>query len=120
MAAFLEPLRKLSRRCRLSGTLQADEHDDRRRLRSKIQPDVRAAEHVDKFIAHDFDDLLPGRQALEYFFADRLCLHGIRELLHDLEIDVGFQQRHPDFLQGFVDVLGRQPALPAEVLEDAL
>ena len=40
--------------------------------------------------------------------------------LTTLKVDVGFQQRHADFFQRLADVLFRQRALSAQVLEGAL
>ena len=104
MAVLLQPFREFSGRRCFTGTLQTDEHDDRRRLRREIDPDVRPAEHLDQFVANDLHDLLAGTQALQHFLAQRLGLHGVGELLDDLEIDVRFQQRDPDFFQRLFDV----------------
>ena len=56
-------------------------------------------------VMDDLDDLLARAQALHDFLAKGLLLHGIRELLHDFEIHVGFEQGDTDFLQRFVEVL---------------
>ena len=47
-------------------------------------------------------------------------LNVVDKFLDHLEVDVGFQQRHADFLQRFVDVLLGERALSAQVLECAL
>ena len=87
---------------------------------AKLNPDIFAAQHFDQFVADDLDDLLARTQALQHFLADRLRPHRIGELLDDLEIHVGFEQRDADFLQGFVDVLLGEPAFAAKIFEDAL
>jgi hypothetical protein len=48
------------------------------------------------------------------------CLDVFDELLDHAEVDVGFEQRHADFAQGGLHVLGRELAFAAQVLEDAL
>ena len=120
MVVFREPLGELSGGRRLAGALQADHHDDRWRLRREVQPDVLAAQDLDQLVMDDLDDLLPRAQALHHFLSERLLLHGIRELLHDLEVHVGFEQGDSDFLERLVEVLFADAAFALEVLENAL
>ena len=100
--------------------MKTDQHDDARRLRCEIDANVCPAEDFDQFITDDFYDLLAGAQTLKNFRADGFRPHRIRELLNDFEINVRFEQGHPDFLQGLLDVLLAQPALAAKVLEDTV
>ena len=48
------------------------------------------------------------------------CLDVLDELFDNLEIDVGFEQRHADFAQGALHVFGRELAFAAQVLENPL
>jgi len=105
MVVFRKPLGKFSGRCRFAGALQADKHDYGGRLRREVEADVFSAQHVNQFVADNFDDLLPWAQALKNILADRLGPHRIGELLDDLEVHIGFEQRDADFLQGAIDVL---------------
>ena len=90
------------------------------RLVRHAQLGLMRAQHLDHFVADDFDDLLGGRKRGEHFLAHGLFLDGFDELLDDAEMDVGFEQRHADFAQGGFHVLRREFALSAQSLEDAL
>ena len=57
-------------RRRLTGTLETDEHDNRRRFRRNGNPALGPAEEFRQFIADDFDDRLRRIQAAEDFFTD--------------------------------------------------
>ena len=93
MPALLQPVRQLARGGRFAGTLQAGHQHDRRRLRGELQLGRVLAEHLDQFVAHDLDDLLARRECRQHFLADRLRLDLVDELLDDLEVDVGLEQR---------------------------
>ena len=120
MAALLEPVRQLARSGGLAGTLQARHEHDRRRLRGELELGGVFAKDGDQFVANNLDDLLGGRERGHHFLAQRLLADVVDQFLDDLEVDVGFQQRHADFFQRFADVLFRQRALSAQVLEGAL
>ena len=64
VALLLEPQRELARQRRLTGALQAGQHDDGRRLLGEPQPPGLAAEDADQFLVDDLDDLLSGVQRL--------------------------------------------------------
>ncbi len=81
---------------------------------------VGRAEQVDQFIVDDFDDLLAGMDALDDFLAEGLGLDAVDEIAGDLEIDVGFEQRHADFAQGIGDVGLGNFAEAAQVFEGVL
>jgi len=68
----------------------------------------------------DFDDLLPRLNAQQHFLAERLFPHLLDEVAGDLEIDVGFEQRHADFAQGIGDVALGDLAEAAQVAEGVL
>src|SRR5262245_25294472 len=120
MTAFFKPLCKLSRRRRFTGTLQTNKHEHRRRLGSKVDANVCTAEHLNQFVADNLDDLLAGSQALHDLLTESLRLDGIGKLLHNLKVDIRFEQRHPDFFQCLVKVLFGKPALATEILKNAL
>ncbi len=64
MALPLELLRELAREGRLTGTLQAREHDDGRCGLRELQAPLLAAEDLHQFLVDDLDDLLRGVQRL--------------------------------------------------------
>ena len=100
--------------------MQADDHEYAGRLVGHPQLGLMRAQHLDQFVADDFDDLLGGRKRGEHFLAERLFLDGFDELLDHAEVDVGFEQGDADFAQGGVHVLRREFALSAQSLEYAL
>ena len=81
---------------------------------SFLQSAFGVAEQRQQLVAHDLDDLLDRRQALQDGLLGRLVANAIDERLDDLEVDVGFEQRQPDFAQRRLDVLsvsaGLRPA----------
>ena len=78
------------------------------------------AHHVTEFIPHHLDDLMTRRQALQHFLSDGFDANSFNEVLDDLEIHIGFEQRQADLLQGLADVLLRKHTLPTKLLEDLL
>src|SRR5207248_3191176 len=66
------------------------------------------------------NDLLPWRNAAEHFFAERLFFDPCDELLRDLEIDIGFQQREPDLPERVINVGLTDRPVSAKILEDVL
>ncbi len=73
-------------------------------MRSEIDANIRSTEDLDQLIPDNLYDLLSGTQGLQHFLSKSLRPDSVRELLHDLEIDVRFQQGDPYFLQGLFDV----------------
>ena len=67
------------------------------------QPALGVAEQRQQLVADDLDDLLARRQALEDRLVHRAIAHAIDEGLDDLEVDVGLEQRQPDFPEGGLD-----------------
>ena len=92
----------------------------RGRSRRRRQPALRVAEERQHLVAHDAHDLLVGRQAFEHFLVDGPIADAIDERLDDLEVDVRFEQRHPDFPERQLDGLFREPAPSANVAENVL
>ena len=62
----------------------------------------------------------PGERAVSHFLPDGLGLDLVDELLDDFEVDVGFEQRQPNFAQGLADVFVGEDGLSAQGLEGAL
>src|SRR5215470_251899 len=88
-------------------------------MRGHREPVAGSAEQLDQLVAHDLDHLLAGGERLQHVLPDRFDADPLDEGLHDLEVDVGFQQGHPHFAQGLLDVLLRQPAKATEPVEDS-
>src|SRR4030095_2348127 len=74
----------------------------------------------DEFVVDNLDDLLAGLDALDHFDAEGFFAHAVDELLDDLEIDVGVQQRQANVAQAVGDVAFRNLPQPAQVAEDVL
>ena len=56
-----------------------------------------AAEQIGQFVAHDFDDLLIGRELQQHFRAERLFADVGDEFVGDAEVDVAIEQRFANF-----------------------
>ena len=78
------------------------------------------AEQVHEFVVDDFDDLLAGLDALDDFRAEGLGFDALDEIAGDLEIHVGFEQRHADLAQGIGDVGLGNFSEPAQIAEGVL
>ncbi len=117
MAVLREPLGELAGEGRLAGALQAGEHDDGRRTLGELEAALLAAEDRDELLVDDLHDLLGRVERLTEARLHRPLAHGAGELLDDVEVDVGVEQRAPDLAHGAVDIGGGQPALAAEVRE---
>ena len=100
----LEPARQLAGQRRLSGTLQAREHDDGRRRLRELQPAGLAAEDPDQFLVDDLDDLLSGVQRARDLGALRPLLDPGDEAADHWQRNVGLEQGEPDLATGDVDV----------------
>ena len=67
-----------------------------------------------------FTIMLGGRKRGHHFLPHGLLADVVDEFFDDFEVDVGLEQRHANFFQRFADVLFREGALSAQVLECAL
>ncbi len=94
--------RELGRRGGLAGPLQAGHQDDRGRAPER-ELGITCPHQPREAVVHQLDDLLTRVQALEDVVAERVCLHTRDELLHDLEVDVGLEERQPDLAHRLVD-----------------
>ncbi len=115
-----KPARQFAGGSGLAGALQSDDQEHAGRLVGKPQLGFVAAEDLDQLFVDDLDDLLGGRECGEHFLAHGLHLDGFDELLDNLEIDVGFEERHANFAQGALHIFGREFAFAAQVFEDPL
>ena len=104
VAALLrQPLRQLAGRRGLARALQPEHQNHARPGRRFLQPALGIAEQREQLIANDLDDLLARGQALQDRLIHRAIAHAIDERLDDLEVDVGFEQRQPDFPEDVLD-----------------
>ena len=120
MTALLEPGGQLAAGGGLARALQAGHQDDGGRLRGKLESSRVLAQQRDQLVAHNLDDLLGGRERRQHLGAHGLGADVLDQLADDVEVYVGFEHRHADFAQGFLNVFFGQRALAAEVLEGAL
>ena len=102
---------------RLARALQADEHDDARRLGADVQLLVLAAHEGGELFVDDLDDHLRGREALEHIRARGALGHFAHKVLDDLEVHVRLEQRELDLTHGLLHVGFREPALAAQAFE---
>src|SRR5262249_11002920 len=58
-------------------------------------------------------------EALCHLLADGALAHARHEVPHDLEVDIGLEQREPDLAHRARDRLLVEPALPAQAAEGA-
>ena len=71
----------------------------------------------DQFVINDLDNLLTRRYRTERLLPARLGFNIGDELLDYLEVNIGFQQCAPDFLEGVLDVLLSELAMTPESLK---
>jgi hypothetical protein len=115
-----QPHPQLRRRRRLARALEAQQQHDARPLAGLREAALRIAEERQHLVADDPHDLLLGRQAFQHFLVDGAIAHAIDERLDDLEVDVRFEQRHPDFPERHLDGLLREASLSANIAERVL
>ena len=111
--------RELGRGGRLAGALQAGQQDHGRRLAER-EPRVAGAHQRGQLLVDDLHDLLARVEALQDVLADRALLDLGDEVLDDLEVDVGLEQREPDLAHRLRERLLVEAALAAEVAEGVL
>ncbi len=117
-ALGLEPSRELRNRGRLARALQADDHDFDRRLDLQIEFTRRPAHRVLQLGRDETQQVLLRRERAEHFLPERLASDMLDKIANNLDIDVGFEQREPDFAERIFDIaLGDSP-LALELLED--
>ena len=120
VSGLLEPVRELARSGGLAGTLQTRHQHNRGRLGGELQFGRVFAQDGDQFVANNLDHLLGGRKRGQHLLAQRLFADVLDQFFDDVEVNVGFEQRHADFFQRFADVFFRQGALSAQILKGTL
>ena len=111
---------QLACRRRLTGALQAYEHDDRRRLGRDGDAALRPAEELCQFVADNFNNGLGSIQTAEYFFAYGFFPYALDKIFRNGKVNVGFQQCAAHLFQRFAYVFLRQLALAAKLFEGRL
>src|SRR3954467_10193261 len=111
---------ELGARRRLARALEAGHEDHGRRARRERDAHRGAAHQRGELLVDDLDDLLARVELADDLGAEAALLHGRRELLDDLEVDVGLEQREADLAHGLVDVVLGQRPVGADVGEGLL
>ena len=111
-----KPFRELAGQRGLAGTLQAREHDHRRRGLGERQLAGFAAEDGDQFVVDDLDDLLGRVERARHLGALGAVLDACDEVAHDRQRHVRFQQRQPDLSGRRIDIGVGQPPFAAQPL----
>ena len=115
LAVLAQQAGQLAAGGRLTRALQAGHQDHGRPLRGEREVAPGAAHQRGQLLVDDLHDLLAGVEALQDIRAQAALLHGLRELLDDLEVDVGLEQREADLPHRAVDVGLGQLAAAADV-----
>ena len=110
-------MRKLRRRGRLARALQANQQHDLRPAPGRAERGSRLSEQRQQLIPHDADNLLRRGQAVQHLAVDGALSHAGDERLHDLEVDVRFQQRQAYLAQRRLNGGGREPHLASNAGE---
>ena len=104
---------------RLAGALQADQHDHRRAAASAVSSGTRSSPSI--LISSSWTieiTVWAGVSDLQHLLADRALAHRGDEVAHDLEVDVGFEQRAAHLAHRLVDVGLGQPARGSSCAKD--
>ena len=101
---FGQQLRQLCAGRRLSRALKARHQDHRRPRAGEREVTASSAHEGRELLVHDLHDLLARIEAFEHPLADTALTHLRGELLDDLEVDIGLEQREPDLAHRAVDV----------------
>ena len=104
---------------RLAGPLQPAEEHHRRRT-SEGEPRVARPHQHGQLVVDDLDDLLARLEALQHVLTERALTDRGDELLDDLEVDVGLEQREADLARRPGDGLLVETAAAAEVAQGVL
>src|SRR4029077_20968944 len=118
MTLSFEQSRQLGGRSRFAGTIQSNNQNSCRLL--KIERRRIAAEQDRQFVMENFDDLLTGRNAAQYFFAKCFRFDAPDKFFRDLKIDISFEQCEANLSQRSVDIFFADFSVTAEILEDPL
>jgi hypothetical protein len=105
---------------RLTRALQTGEEDDRRRTSRERKLRAPGPHERRQLLVHDLHDLLTRREALQHLGTRCTLLHRGDELLDDLEVDVGLEQRESDLTGRPGQVLVGKTATAGQVAESGL
>ena len=86
----------------------------------RMQLRLGPAQQRDQLFVDDLDDLLARREARQDLLTDSALLDPADEVLDDLEVDVGFEERQAHFAHGLFDVVLLKDTPAAELLENGL
>jgi hypothetical protein len=112
-------LRELAGRRRFARALQPAHHDDGRARLDHVNARVDRAEQVEQLVVDDLHHQLPRLEALDDLLADGLLHDVVHEVVDDLEVDVGLEQRGADLAHRFADVFFGDLSTPGKAAEDA-
>ena len=84
----------------------------------RISGTQRAAEELDEAIMDDADELLPRLEGLGDIAPDRVGLHARDEVVRDIHLHIGLEQRVADIRERLGDVGLGDRALAGEFAED--
>ncbi len=115
---FLQHQGQLGGGCRLAGALQAVEHDHRETGRRDRQPAYLVTQNIDQGLVHDLDDLLAGCQRAHDGAAFGFLGYFGNQVLDNLQMHVGFEQRQADLAHHRAEVLFADPSLAAHAADD--
>ena len=116
-ALLLEQVGQLYGRRGLTGALQAHEHDDIGDAVAKDELALGGTEHLGELIEHDLDDVLRRRQRLHDLGGHAALLGLGNELLDDLKVNVGLEQRHANIAHGRGNIGLGQLTLTAQAVK---
>ena len=85
-----------------------------------VEIPARTAQQRGHLVVHMLDHLLARTDAFKHILPQRLLFDPRREIAHDLEVDVGFEQGKTHFAQRVLHVALRQPPMAAQAGEDLL
>ena len=120
VVVFREPVTELCRRGGFSGTLEPNHQKDGRRLLVKLQLCLVAPQQLHQLVAHNFHYLLGGGQGIHDFLSQRALLYSSHEILRDLVMDVGIQQRIANLPSSLLEMAFGDTALASQVPKDLL
>ena len=98
--------------------MQPDQHDPGRFI--QVEGRSIPTQQLGQFIVKDFNDLLPGRDAPQHLLSERPTFNPRDEILGNLKVNVGFEQRQSYLAQCIIDVALRDRAMTPEVFENIL
>ena len=92
-----EPQGELAAGGRFAGALEAAHHQDGRPVLEDRDLVIDRAHELDQLVEDDLDDLVGRVDASEHVLADGLGFDAGDEVVGDVEVDVGFEERPADF-----------------------